>query len=133
PFALADGLPVSVLTQDPQLLTVGSVVPDFRAAADGRRSGNKRDAVIDVELGGCAANAGAFGPANGIPTAAVAAQRKGLWSAICRGLALQKGLRLILQERDAGPAVSLVTPNGKPGRFDIHTQRMEPPTVGELT
>jgi sugar/nucleoside kinase (ribokinase family) len=132
-FTRVEGLPHSVLTQDARLVTVGSVVPDFRATTNGHQAGNKHDAVIGVDLGGCPINTGVFGPVNGIPTAAVAVQKRGLWSGICRGLALKKGLRLVLQERDAGPGVSLVTPNGAPGRFDIYTQRMDPPTVSELT
>jgi sugar/nucleoside kinase (ribokinase family) len=123
----------SLLTMDPAFVTLGSMVPDFRATPQGLHAGNKHDAVIDVILGGSAINTGVFGPANGIPTAAISVQKKGLWSGICRGLAVKKGLRLILQERDTGPAASLITPNGVSGRFDIYTQRLGPPTVGELT
>src|SRR4051794_33972107 len=63
----------SLLTLAPQFVTVGSVVPDFHAIATGRHPGNKHDAVIDVSLGGSAINSGSFGPANGIPTAAISA------------------------------------------------------------
>ena len=38
-----------------------------------------------------------------------------------------------MRERDTGPAGSLITPNGTPGQFDIHTQRIDPLSVAELT
>jgi hypothetical protein len=136
PVMAADRTPIflpSISLQPPKLITIGSVVPDFRAAVTRHHAGNKHDAVIDVSLGGSAINAGAFGPVNGIPTAAISVQKKGLWSGICHGLSAKKGVRLFLQERVTGPAVSLITPNREPGQYNIHTQRMAPPTVGELT
>jgi sugar/nucleoside kinase (ribokinase family) len=133
-FAPPKGAWGSLLTQPPKMVTVGTVVPDFRVTPTVSRPGNnKLDAVIDVTVGGCPVNTGVFGAANGIPTAAISVQKAGLWSEICQGLALERGVRLLLQQRDAGPAVSLVTPNGIPGQYGIYTQRMEPVTVPELT
>lgn len=123
----------TILSQDPKFVTMGGVVPDFRVTSKGFHKGNKHDALIDVDLGGCPINSGVFGPVNGIATAAISVQKCGVWSELCRSLALKKGLRLILQERDEAPAASILAPNGAPGRYDIYTQRLEPLKVSELT
>jgi sugar/nucleoside kinase (ribokinase family) len=119
---------------DAVLVTLGSTMLDLHIVPEGPRTGNQQAARVTTVLGGSAVTAGRFGPVNGLPTAVLSAQRAGLWADLCRGLAAQEDLRLLLSERhDDGPGVVAITPNGHPGRKDVFTQRLNPPTVEEIT
>jgi sugar/nucleoside kinase (ribokinase family) len=119
---------------DATVVTVGSCLPDVHVLLHGPTSGNKHGARFVDDLGGVASNLGRVAAANGIPTAVLTTQRAGWASHYVRQKAAGYGLRLLLQEReDEGPALSVIVPNGCPGRKDIYTQRMGPPTVAGLT
>jgi sugar/nucleoside kinase (ribokinase family) len=121
-------------TVDAVLVVIGSGLLDIHVHPQGRRPSNKQDARFQDGVGGSAFKLARHGPVNGIPTAVIMAQGAGWASHYCREKAAQQGLRLLLQERDGdGPALSIILPNGQPGRNDIYTQRMAPPTVAELT
>jgi hypothetical protein len=72
--------------------------------------------------------------ANGQPAAIISAQSAGWAAGVCRRQAAREKNRLMLQEREGtGLAISVIVPNGSPGHKDISTQRVKPPTAGELT
>jgi sugar/nucleoside kinase (ribokinase family) len=118
----------------PAFVTVGSILPDIRIIPQGASVGNKYSARFAATLGGAAATCARFGPVNKLPTAVLAAQQAGWASDYCRDLACQDGLQLLLQERNSiSPGLSIIAPNGEPGRHEIFTHRLEPPTIDELT
>lgn len=118
---------------DADLVTAGGLYLDLHVTPQREQNGSKQEARFRARLGGSAANCGRYGAANGIPTAVIAVQQGGWASRYCRAVAAKYGLRLLFQKRKEGPAISLVTPNGKPGQNDIYTQRMGSPTVADLS
>ena len=114
-------------------LSISNVPVDVRCKRTGDRIGSKCPAEIEVTVGGLGRHAGLAANANGIESGVIGVQATQLAS-LCRQLLDGEGIRPHIVERLARPgAITVATPNGKPGQFDLDVQPMSPLTEREVS
>lgn len=124
--------PIGGANLRPDVVALGGAAVDIHAEPDGERTGNKHPARVRIVPGGNPTHAARTTAANGLRATVVASQGHGWVSDLYCRQAAAEGFGVLLQKRP-DPAISVIVPNGSPGKKDIYVQRAEPPTAGELT
>lgn len=117
----------------PELAFISSAQIDVIAEPMGGNSSAKSPAKIKFKLGGPAGNGAKVCVENNIASGVVAVQRGGIFTAHVKRLAARSGLVPFLKQRSGDPALSVATPNGRPGAFNLLVQRQPPILPAELT
>ena len=114
-------------------LSISNISVDVRCKWTGDRIGSKCPAEIDVTIGGLGRYAGLAAIPNGIEPGVIGVQATQL-SSVCREMLDAEGIHPHIVERPVKhAAITVATPNGEPGQFDLDVQRMSPLTEREMS